>query len=62
MIKIFKRNPVVWIKYAIFVYKNKNCEVAHKLLIQCLNVLEKKDRKYFITLLKRLFIQLTFVF
>jgi hypothetical protein len=53
---------VVWIKYAIFVYKNKNCEVAHKLLIQCLNVLEKKDRKYFITLLKRLFIQLTFVF
>ncbi len=49
MIKKFNRNPEVWIKYAIFEYKNKNCEEARKLLIKCLNVLEKKDRKYLIT-------------
>ena len=45
MIKKFNKIPEVWIKYAIFEYKNKNSEVARKLLIKCLSVLEKKDRK-----------------
>ena len=45
MIKKFNKVPEVWIKFAIFEYRNKNCEIARKLLIKCLNVLEKKDRK-----------------
>lgn len=45
MIRKFSKNPEVWIKYAIFEYRNRNCEVARKLLIKSLNSLDKKDRK-----------------
>ncbi len=48
MIRKFNRNPDVWIKYAIFEYKHANCEIARKLLLRCLNSLEKRDRKYWL--------------
>ena len=33
-----------WTKYAIFHYKNSNCEAARKILMRSLNSLDKKDR------------------
>ncbi len=47
MIRKFNKTPDAWIKYAIFEYKNGNCEVARKLLLKCLNSLEKRDRELF---------------
>jgi rRNA biogenesis protein RRP5 len=46
MTKKFAARQDVWIKYAIFHYKNANCELARKLLIRSLGSLEKKEREY----------------
>lgn len=46
MTKKFANNQEVWIKYAIFHYKNSNCELARKLLIRSFGSLDKKERKW----------------
>ena len=44
MTRKFTNRQDVWIKYAVFHYKNANCELARKLLIRSLGSLEKKER------------------
>lgn len=46
MTKKFNNLPETWIKYAIFHYKNSNCESARKILLKSLNSLDKRDREY----------------
>lgn len=46
MAKKFSARQDVWIKYAVFHYKNSNCELARKLLVRSLGSLEKKERKW----------------
>ncbi len=45
MTRKFNNLPETWIKYAIFHYKNSNCEAARKILMRSLNSLDKKERK-----------------
>ncbi len=45
MTRKFANRQDVWIKYAIFHYKNSNCELARKLLIRCFGSLDKKERE-----------------
>ena len=48
MTRKFANRQDVWIKYAVFHYKNSNCELARKLLIRCFGSLDKKERELFI--------------
>lgn len=46
MTRKFNNLSETWIKYAIFHYKNSNCESARKILLRSLNSLDKKERKF----------------